>query len=69
MSFTFTDEMIQVALEANGWSQFYGNSWLRHGDSDRNAVSTEHAFGRLLYQLNLISDNDLNDFYKTGEKR
>lgn len=67
MSLTL-EEMIHVALEANGWSHFYGNSWFRHGDSDRNAVSTEHAFARLLYQSNLISDNDLNDFTKPERK-
>jgi len=57
MSFSFDDEMIDVALRANGWSDLWNpDNWVHdsHENKDWSGVSKREAFEILLCSKNLI---------------
>ena len=57
MSFQFTDEMIRIALIANGWRQlWHEDNWVHESadNPDWAGVDIETAFRRLLRESNLI---------------
>jgi hypothetical protein len=60
MNFTFDDEMITVALEANGYYTIWNDDNWAHKESldpDHSGQTKQRAFERLLYELNLTPRN------------
>lgn len=59
LSFCFSDEMIETALIANGWSEgWYGGMWVHESqNADYGHCSKKEAFAKLLYDKNLSSKN------------
>lgn len=66
MTFEFSEEMIRIALEANGWSLFYSdNNWVHESfeKPDFSGVPTKIAFQYLLSKSNLTG-GDLTKCWK-----
>ena len=60
MNFTFDEEMITVALNANGYYALWNdNNWVHKEstDPDHSGQTKQKVFERLLYALNLTSSN------------
>ena len=60
MKFTFDEEMIHNALEANGWNDlWHPDNWVHSSNTnpDRSGVTKKQAFQELLYRNNLIPRN------------
>ena len=56
--FIFTQEMMEIALEANGWRKLWSETnWVSPDcpNPDWGGVSLESAFNTLLVNANLIS--------------
>lgn len=65
MKFTFDDEMIEIALRANGYTTaWHDENWIHESSSnpDWSGMSREMAFEKLLHSKNLVPRNfpDLN---------
>jgi hypothetical protein len=57
MKFTFTEDMIIVALLANGWGRSWNSDEWYHkdlGNPDYVSLTTKEAFERLLFNCNTI---------------
>jgi len=53
-TFIFTQEMMETALKANGWHEWYGKTWRRDTQQSDMGVSTlKQAFGSLLRENNI----------------
>jgi hypothetical protein len=61
LEFTFDEEMIEIALEANGYKIFWHpNNWVHKSNwknPDRAGSSKKQAFEELLFHSNLIPRN------------
>lgn len=56
VEFTFDEEMIAHALEANGWRNVWDIYWVKTGDGRPagDTLTTEDAFEFLLREKNLL---------------
>ena len=70
MTFTFSEEDLKIALEANGWSigwggeNFPGGDWVPPGgDADRGSMSFKRAVEILFMGKNLVPA-DMREFWR-----
>jgi hypothetical protein len=63
--FEFTEEMMTIALLANGWTDGWkSGDWVRSDENgDHGGYSLKEAFGRLLMTKNLAS-KDYNEHWR-----
>lgn len=56
MKFSFTEDMMVIALKANGWGYGWaGNDWVSPSmNADRGGLTLKDAFESLLFSSNLI---------------
>jgi len=57
MNFTFDEEMIDTALEANGWfAHWHPDNWVHTNDTNKDwsGMSKKKAFENMLSAKNLI---------------
>ena len=60
LTFCFSDEMIDTALRANGWSEGWTDEYWVHESNeyaDHATDSKKQAFAKMLYDKNLIPKN------------
>lgn len=64
MIFNFNEEMMKIALKANGWSIGWADwDWIAPGvNPDRGGVDLKDAFFQLLMGKNLVGKHDRKSF-------
>lgn len=65
LAFEFSEEMMTIALLANGWSEGWKTGdWVSPSmNADCGGYSLKEAFSRLLLSKNLVGEN-LNDCWR-----